>query len=106
MSEYQYLEFLAVDRPLTARELDHLRGISTRAQITPVSFFNEYSWRGFKADPRVFMRRFFDAHVFIANWGEAIFMVHLPREAIDQKTLKAFCIDPTCNLSSCRSTGC
>ncbi len=31
MSEYQYLEFLAVDRPLTAREMDHLRGISTRA---------------------------------------------------------------------------
>lgn len=94
MSEYQYLEFLAVDRPLTARELDHLRGISTRAQITPVSFINEYSWGGLKADPRDFMRRFFDVHVFIANWGDAIFMVRLPREAIDQKTLKAFCTSP------------
>lgn len=94
MSEYQYLEFLAVDRPLTAREMDHLRGISTRAQITPVSFINEYSWGGLKADPRDFMRRFFDAHVFISNWGDAIFMVRLPREAIDQKTLKAFCTSP------------
>ena len=94
MSEYQYLEFLAVDRPLTAREMDHLRGISTRAQITPVSFINEYSWGGLKAEPRDFMRHFFDAHVFIANWGDAIFMVRLPREAIDQKTLKAFCTSP------------
>ena len=94
MSEYQYLEFLAVDRPLTAREMDHLRGISTRAQITPVSFINEYSWGGLKADPRDFMRRFFDVHVFIANWGDAIFMVRLPKEAIDQKTLKAFCTSP------------
>lgn len=94
MSEYQYLEFLAVDRPLTAREMDHLRGISTRAQITPVSFINEYSWGGLKADPCDFMRRFFDVHVFIANWGDAIFMVRLPREAIDQKTLKSFCTSP------------
>lgn len=94
MSEYQYLEFLAVDRPLTAREMDLLRGISTRAQITPVSFINEYSWGGLKADPRDFMRRYFDAHVFLANWGDAIFMVRLPREGIDQKTLKAFCTSP------------
>jgi hypothetical protein len=94
VSEYQYLEFLAVDRPLTAREMDHLRGISTRAQITPVSFINEYSWGGLKADPRDFMRHFFDAHVFVANWGDAIFMVRLPREAIDQKTLQAFCTSP------------
>jgi len=94
VSEYQYLEFLAVDRPLTAREMDHLRGISTRAQITPVSFVNEYSWGGLKADPRDFIRRFFDVHVFIANWGDAIFMVRLPKEAIDQKTLKAFCTSP------------
>jgi hypothetical protein len=94
VSEYQYLEFLAIDRPLTAREMDHLRGISTRAQITPVSFINEYSWGGLKADPRDFMRHFFDVHVFIANWGDAIFMVRLPKEAIDQKTLKAFCTSP------------
>ncbi len=40
------------------------------------------------------MRRHFDAHVFLANWGDAIFMVRLPKEAIDQKTLKAFCTSP------------
>jgi hypothetical protein len=74
--------------------MDHLRGISTRAQITPVSFINEYSWGGLKADPRNFMRHFFDVHVFIANWGDAILMVRLPREAIDQKTLKTFCTSP------------
>jgi len=94
VSEYQYLEFLAVDRPLTSREMDNLRSISTRAQITPVSFINEYNWGGLKANAHNFMRHFFDAHVFIANWGEAIFMVRLPREAIDQKTLKAFCSSP------------
>jgi len=94
VSEYQYLEFLAVDRPLTEREMDHLRAVSSRAQITPVSFINEYNWGGLKADPRDFMRHFFDAHVFVANWGDAIFMLRLPGEAIDRKMLKAFCSSP------------
>ncbi len=94
MSEYQYLEFLAIDQPLTSRDMNRLRGISTRAQITPASFINEYHWGGLKAEPRDFMRRYFDAHVFLADWGDAVFMLRLPREAIDQKTLKAFCDNP------------
>ena len=91
MSEYQYFEFLAIDRPLSAREMDHLRAISTRARITPVSFVNEYNWGSLKADPSEFMRLFFDAHVYLANWGEALFMVRLPLEAIDETTLGPFC---------------
>jgi len=91
MSEYQYYEFLAIDRPLSAREMDHLRAVSTRARITPVSFVNEYNWGNLKADPIDFMRRFFDAHVYLANWGEALFMVRLPLEAIDEQTITALC---------------
>ena len=44
MSEYQYYEFQAIDRPLTAKEMGELRSYSTRARITPTSFVNEYSW--------------------------------------------------------------
>lgn len=32
MSEYQYYEFQAVDRPLTGTEMAELRALSTRAQ--------------------------------------------------------------------------
>ncbi len=38
MSEYQYYEFQAVDRPLTEKEMGELRSYSTRARITPTSF--------------------------------------------------------------------
>ncbi len=34
MSEYQYYEFQAVDRPLDATEQTELRAMSTRARIT------------------------------------------------------------------------
>jgi hypothetical protein len=89
MSEYQYYEFLAIDRPLTADEMEELRVLSTRATITPVSFTNEYNWGDFKGDPHKLMQRYFDAHVYVANWMTAIFMVRLPMEALTRETAKA-----------------
>jgi len=44
MSEYQYYEFLAIDRPLTNKQIDQVRAFSTRAQITSTHFVNEYHW--------------------------------------------------------------
>src|SRR3990172_11206452 len=41
MSEDQYYEFQAIDRPLTAEEMGELRSFSTRARITPTSFVND-----------------------------------------------------------------
>jgi hypothetical protein len=51
MSEYQYYEFLALDRPLTYGEQELLRGISSRAQITATSFSNHYEYGDLKASP-------------------------------------------------------
>ena len=42
MSEYQYYEFQAIDRRLTAKEVSVLREFSTRARISPTSFVNDY----------------------------------------------------------------
>jgi len=89
MSEYQYYEFLTIDRPLRADEIAELRTLSTRATITPVSFTNEYNWGDFKGDPDRLMQRYFDAHVYVANWRTAIFMVRLPTEALTRETAKA-----------------
>ena len=51
MSEYQYYEFRAIDRPLDRKEMDELRALSTRAEITPTSFTNTYHWGDFKGKP-------------------------------------------------------
>jgi len=92
MSEYQYYEFLAIDRPLTADEMAELRALSTRATITPVSFTNEYNWGDFKGNPDKLMQRYFDAQVYVANWMTAIFMVRLPIEALTQETAKVVAV--------------
>ncbi len=57
MSEYQYYEFLAIDRPLDARQRAELRALSTRARITATSFVNEYHWGDFRGNPAALMER-------------------------------------------------
>jgi hypothetical protein len=52
MSEFQYCEFVAVDRPLTPDEMRALRAITSRATITPTRLVNTYEWGDFKGDPR------------------------------------------------------
>ena len=91
MSEYQYYEFIAIDRSLTEEEMDWLRGLSTRADITPVSFTNEYHWGDFKGSPDKLMQRCFDAHVYVANLMTAIFMLRLPIKALAKETTRKCC---------------
>ena len=71
MSEYQYYEFLALDQPLTEKQRAELRSISTRAEITANRFVNEYQWGDLKGDPRTMVERYFDAFLYLANWGDA-----------------------------------
>jgi hypothetical protein len=86
MSEYQYYEFNAIDRPLTAAQQAELRACSTRARITATSFCNEYHWGDLKGEPIEWMARYFDAHVYSSNWGRCDFMLGLPRDMFDGAT--------------------
>src|SRR5688572_16244693 len=90
MSEYQCYEFVAVDRPLSAKEMAALRAISSRAQISPTRFWNEYHWGDLKADPAALLARYFDAHVYTANWGTRRLMLRLPAARVDLKALRAY----------------
>lgn len=60
MSEYQYYEFLAVDRPLDERQQAEVRALSTRARITATSFVNEYDWGDFRGDPNRMVELYYD----------------------------------------------
>jgi hypothetical protein len=94
MSEYQYYEFRAIDRPLTQAEMAELRGLSTRASITPTSFQNEYNYGDFRGDPFVLMQKFFDAFVYVANWGTRQFMLRLPNTLLPAEVASRYTIEP------------
>jgi hypothetical protein len=93
MSEYQYYEFQAIDRPLTSKQQDDLRKLSTRAVITPTSFTNEYQWGDFRGNPRRMIEQCFDAFFYYANWGTHWFMLRLPKKLVDIKTIKEYAAD-------------
>jgi hypothetical protein len=65
MSEYQHYEFLALERALDKSEMAALRGLSSRAAITPTCFANEYHWGDFKGSPEELMAEYYDAHVYV-----------------------------------------
>src|ERR1035441_3687178 len=89
MSEYQYYDFKAIDRALTRTEMAALRAISTRAIITTTSFTNHYEWGDLKADPLKLLEKYFDAFVYVANWGTREFHLRLPQGLVDFKQLKS-----------------
>jgi hypothetical protein len=88
MSEYQYYEFRAVDRPLGLTEQRELRAISTRAQITAAGFVNHYNWGDFKGNPDRLMARYFDLFLYLANWGSRRLSIRLPKRLLDAADLK------------------
>jgi hypothetical protein len=90
MSEYQYYAFQAIDRPLDRAAQQELRKISSRAQITAASFTNHYEWGDLKGDPRNFMERWFDLHLYVANWGARRLMLRLPKRFFDLATIDPF----------------
>ena len=90
MSEYQYYEFAAIDQPLTRADMTKLRAVSTRAEITPAGFVNHYEWGGLKADPADWMRRYFDAFVYTANWCSCRLALRVPLKTFTKSELKPF----------------
>jgi hypothetical protein len=90
MSEYQYYEFRAIDRPLTPKMMVELRALSSRAEITPTSFSNEYNYGNFRGDPRELTEKYFDAFVYVANWGTRRLILRLPRTAFDAEAAGAY----------------
>ncbi len=69
VSEYQYIAFRAIDRPLTDQQLDFARRQSTRAQITRWSFENEYHFGDFHGDADGLLRHGYDVHLHYASFG-------------------------------------
>ena len=90
MSEYQYYEFQAIDRPLGEADREALQALSSRARVTATSFANHYNYGDFRGDPDALMERWFDLHLYLANWGTRRLMIRVPRRFLDPARLDVF----------------
>jgi hypothetical protein len=91
VSEYQYYDFLALDRPLSAKDQRELRAISTRATITETRFTNSYDYGDLKADATALVARYFDAHVYLASWGTHVLAFRFPARVLSLSEARGHC---------------
>ena len=94
MSEYQFVHFLAIDKPLNDKQVAFMRRQSTRAEITEWEFTNEYSFGDFHGNVKEMLRRGFDIHLHYANFGIRRLMIRLPSGLpCDRCIFKAFRVE-------------
>jgi hypothetical protein len=90
MSEYQYVAFRALDSPVSEENLEYMRQQSSRAEITPWSFDNEYHYGDFRGDAVEMLRRGYDLHLHYANFGTRNLLIRLPHGLPDAKAAKPY----------------
>src|SRR5438270_5136561 len=90
MSEYQYVGFRAIDGPVSEQNLKFMRRQSSRAEITPWSFDNEYNYGDFGGDEVEMLRRGYDVHLHYANFGVRKLMIRLPHGLPDLEAAKSY----------------
>jgi hypothetical protein len=91
MSEYQYYEFQAIDRPLSEKEQAEVGSYSSRSEVTPTRAVFTYNYSDFHGDPQKILQKYFDAMLYLTNWGSKQLALRLPRALVDAKALASYC---------------
>ena len=91
MSTYQYYEFQAIDRPLTPEEQEAVAQLSSRVHPDPRRAVFVYHWSSFRGRAEDILARYYDAMLYVANWGTKQLMFRFPRSAIDLGEVQAYC---------------
>jgi hypothetical protein len=92
MSEYQYYEWQTIDRPLSPIEKDAVSGLSSHMEtVTSTQAIVTYSWGDFKHSPRQVLLEYFDAHLYMANWGSRRLLFRFPKSVLDPQAIQPYC---------------
>ncbi len=90
MSEYQYYEFQALDRRLTEAEMAEVSNLSSRVRPTPTQAVFVYNWGDFRSDPLQVLGRYYDAMLYMANWGTRQLAFRLPKQIVRIDELRQY----------------
>jgi len=90
MSEYQYYEWQTIDRPLSAKEQAEVDELSSHIDVTSTRAVVTYNWGDFKHDPKQVLARYFDAFLYLANWGSKRFILRLPKGLVNRERVAPY----------------
>ena len=52
-----------------------------------------YAWGDFKHNPRKVLAQFFDAYLYLANWGSRRLMFRFPAGLLSREAIEPYCVD-------------
>ncbi len=100
MSEYQYYEWQAIDRPLNADEIAEVEDLSSHMEtVTPTQAIVTYSYGDFKHNEEEVLLKYFDAFLYLANWGSRQLMFRFPKDAVSIADLQAYVVEDHIRVS-------
>jgi hypothetical protein len=100
MSEYQYYKWQTLERPLSATEQKAVNGLSSHIDVTSTHAVVTYEWGDFKHDPIQVLAKYFDAHLYLANWGTRRLAFRFPKGLLDTAAIEAYCDEDHLNLKT------
>jgi len=90
MSEYQFFDFQTIDRPLTEEEQAEIHKLSSRVALTPTQAVFTYQFGDFHGSPEKVLEQYFDAMLYLANWGTRRLMFRFPKSLIDLSQVQSY----------------
>ncbi|RRO12834.1 hypothetical protein EIL87_24440 [Saccharopolyspora rhizosphaerae] len=90
MSQYQYYEFLAVERPLSEDEQGEVQQLSDQAVVSDHSFVAVHEQDEFRGDPDVLVESYYDAHLHVTSSSTRRLMVRFPNTALDDELAEEY----------------
>src|SRR5439155_16198450 len=64
----------------------------TRAEITPTRFVNVYHYGDFRGNSDRLIEKYYDAHLYLANWGTRRLLFRVPGRLIDGALARQYCV--------------
>ena len=90
MSEYQYYEFQAIDRPLTEEEQRAVARLSSRVDPHPRRAVFTYSYSDFPGQAKEVLAKYYDAMLYLANWGSRQLAFRFPKPLVDVEQMRQY----------------
>ena len=91
MSEYQYYEFRAIDRPLTPEAQRAVAALSSRVAPHPRRAIFTYSFGGdLPRSAEDVLVDYYDALLYLTNWGSRQLMFRFPATLVDAEKLRQY----------------
>lgn len=93
MSEYQFYEFRAIDKPLSKEDKAQIGSWSSRTSPTNTGATFTYHWGDFPKEVIPVMEKYFDAMFYITNWGTTRLIFKFPQALLKTERIEQYCTD-------------